>query len=140
MKNLKDKSSNTKFKVEDLNLNDDGEETISNEIHADEEIKGKFRSYDELKKDFEEMNMSIKTDSEIMNDLLSKYNRTEGCSLDEKINILKDFEYYVHQYDNGLLFCDIGGFRLLMVDLNSTQTDQIIKINSLLTLGSAMQG
>jgi hypothetical protein len=135
LKNLKDKSSNTKFKVEDLSLDDE-----SNEIHADEEIKSKFRSYEELKKDFQDINMSIKTDSEIMNELMSKYNQTEGSSLDEKIIILKDFEYYVHQYDNGLLFCDIGGFKLLMEELNSTNTDLNIKINSLLTLGSAMQG
>ena len=139
LKNLKDKSSNTKFKVEELSL--DESELISNEINAnDDEVKSKFRSYEELKKDFEGMNLTIKTDGEIMTELLSRYNRSEGCEKSEKLDILKDFEYYVHQYDNGLLFCDIGAFELLVGELNSTKSDAEIKIMILMTLGSAMQG
>ena len=53
----------------------------------DEEIKNKFRSYEELKKDFEGLNLTVKTDSEIMKDLFIKYNRSD-VSKQEKIDTL----------------------------------------------------
>jgi hypothetical protein len=83
--------------------------------------------------------MSVQTDNEIMKDLLIKYNKSD-IGKDDKLTLLQDFEFYVHQYDNGLLFCDIGAFKITMDDLNSTKSDVEIKTHVALVLGSAMQG
>lgn len=85
------------------------------------------------------MNLGIKTDSEILNELLVRYN-SSNIEKNEKLNVLQDFEYYVHQYDNGLLLCDIGAFNLIMKELNTTNNDLDVKINAALVLGAAMQG
>ena len=41
------------------------------------------------------LNLNMKTDFEILNELIAKYNNTNDLS--EKLNILNDIEYYVHQ-------------------------------------------
>lgn len=38
-------------------------------------MKKKFRSYEELKKDFEKLKMTIKTDLELMNELFANYQK-----------------------------------------------------------------
>lgn len=55
-----------------------------------------LRTYAELKKDFETMNAGMKTDLEIIRDLINEY-RQPGCTDSRKLDILNDFEYYVHQ-------------------------------------------
>lgn len=59
-------------------------------------IKSKFRPYKELKRDFEELNMNIKTDLEILTDLTNEY-RLPNCTFERKLIILADLEYLVHQ-------------------------------------------
>ena len=59
-------------------------------------MKNKFRSYKELKKDFEALNMDIKTDGEIVTDLLDKL-RDEDKGMPEKLPVLAELEYYLHQ-------------------------------------------
>ena len=41
------------------------------------------------------LNLNMKTDFEILNELIVKYNNTSELS--EKLDILNDIEYYVHQ-------------------------------------------
>lgn len=41
------------------------------------------------------LNLNMKTDFEILNELIAKYNNTNELS--EKLDILNDIEYYVHQ-------------------------------------------
>lgn len=97
--------------------------------------KAKFRSMDELKRDFEKMKIKVKSDSEILQDLVKLY----PLALDaEKVEILQNLEYIVHQYDVAQDFVKMGALDLLIPDLNSTNA----KIRSLIafTLGSAMQG
>ena len=60
------------------------------------EVKSKFRSYKELKQDFEALNMDIKTDGEIVTDLLDKL-RDEDKGMSEKLPVLAELEYYLHQ-------------------------------------------
>lgn len=45
----------------------------------------------------EELNLNVKTDYEIMKELISKLNQTEKLDKTEKLSILKDLEFYVHQ-------------------------------------------
>ncbi|NXP59344.1 SIL1 factor, partial [Chloropsis cyanopogon] len=59
-------------------------------------LKKKFRPIEQLKEEFEKLNMKIETDYEIMGKLISKFN-SSASTLDEKVAALYDLEYYVHQ-------------------------------------------
>lgn len=63
-----------------------------------DEIKNKFRSYQELKDEIENMNLSMHTDSELIQTAINQFNATNDR--DEKIRILTDLEYYVHKVSN----------------------------------------
>ena len=65
-------------------------------FQREEDIKAKFRSYKELKEDFEAMNMDIKTDGEIVTDLLERFKDDNTDTL-QKLQVLADLEYYLHQ-------------------------------------------
>lgn len=114
------------------------QEKTQEELFHEEEIRKKFKSYSELKKELEDLNLNVQTDFEIIKNLLEKF---KNSSRDEKITILKDLEFYVHQVDNGLLLCDLGGFDLLLTELNSTILNQDSEYAQLLVivLGSAVQ-
>ena len=60
------------------------------------EIKEKFRSYDQLKEDFKKMNIGIKTGQEIVTELYEKLNSTD-ISIDKREAVLEDLEYHLHQ-------------------------------------------
>mgnify|MGYP007096995798 CR=1 FL=1 len=66
------------------------------QIHIDE-IREKYRSYDELKKDFESLNMQIQTDQEIIIDLIEQLNKTDNN--ENRKTILTDLEFYLHQVE-----------------------------------------
>ncbi|NXN89078.1 SIL1 factor, partial [Bombycilla garrulus] len=59
-------------------------------------VRKKFRPIEQLKEEFEKLNMKIETDYEIMVKLISKFN-SSASTLDEKVAALYDLEYYVHQ-------------------------------------------
>ncbi|NWR47265.1 SIL1 factor, partial [Regulus satrapa] len=59
-------------------------------------VRKKFRPIEQLKEEFEKLNMKIETDYEIMVKLISKFN-SSATTLDEKVAALYDLEYYVHQ-------------------------------------------
>ncbi|NXN04358.1 SIL1 factor, partial [Sylvia borin] len=59
-------------------------------------VRKKFRPIEQLKEEFEKLNMKIETDYEIMLKLISKFN-SSASTLDEKVAALYDLEYYVHQ-------------------------------------------
>ena len=54
------------------------------------------RSMDELKEDMDALNLGMKTDVEIIRELVDLY-KNETTSEEEKVFILSDLEYYVHQ-------------------------------------------
>ncbi|KFZ59872.1 Nucleotide exchange factor SIL1, partial [Podiceps cristatus] len=62
----------------------------------EEEVKKKFRPIEQLKEEFEKLNVKMETDYEIMVKLISKFNSSVS-TLDEKVAALYDLEYYVHQ-------------------------------------------
>ncbi|CAH7102946.1 Sil1 [Phodopus roborovskii] len=59
-------------------------------------VKQLFRPIEELKKEFDELNVVLETDMQIMVRLINKFN-SSSSSLEEKVAALFDLEYYVHQ-------------------------------------------
>lgn len=118
--------------------NEDKEETATELNHAElkealKKIKNdakdsvksgdSFRSYEEIKEEMKKIEQSIKTEYEIVKELVASY-----ISLDEDDSgrqaILNDLEFYVHQYDNAQDFVKMGGFKdVVLPALNSTDRD-----------------
>lgn len=113
-------------------------EKNQNHLTHEEEVRKKFKSYDELKKELNDINFNVQTDFEIIKSLIEKFKNSNRI---DKITILNDLEYYVHQFDNGLLLCDLGGFELILSELNSTllQEDTDYAQNLIIVIGSAIQ-
>ncbi|KAG8287763.1 nucleotide exchange factor sil1 [Homalodisca vitripennis] len=97
-------------------------------VHRPEidEVKKKYQPYEELKKEFESLKMSVKTDLEVMDELFASYqkvmekrkthtmeelgNLNTLSPLEEShLSILTDLEYMVHQVDNAREFVLSGG-------------------------------
>lgn len=70
-------------------------------------MRKSFRSYETLKKDIEALELTVKTDLELLNELLAKFK--SGGDNQELLNILTDLEYLVHQFDNAQEFARLGG-------------------------------
>ncbi|XP_032635585.1 nucleotide exchange factor SIL1 isoform X3 [Chelonoidis abingdonii] len=100
-----------------------------------EDVRQRFRPIEELKKEFEELNMKIETDLEVMVKLINKFNSSTS-TLDEKVAALYDLEYYVHQVDNAKDFLSLGGLQLVINGLNSTEP--VLKEHAAFVLGAAL--
>ncbi|XP_012604257.1 nucleotide exchange factor SIL1 isoform X1 [Microcebus murinus] len=98
------------------------------------EVKRLFRPIEELKKDFDELNVVIETDMQIMVRLINKFN-SSSSSLEEKIAALFDLEYYVHQMDNAQDLLSFGGLQVVINGLNSTEP--AVKEYAAFVLGAA---
>lgn len=100
-----------------------------------------FRSYEELKREFENLNVDVKTDLEIMMQLMQDFrNLIETPPEDNEVflALLTDLEYLVHQYDNAMEFARLGGFTLVVKFLNMT-SDYKVREEVLHVLGSSVQ-
>ncbi|XP_070211540.1 nucleotide exchange factor SIL1-like isoform X1 [Littorina saxatilis] len=95
-----------------------------------------FRSYEELKQDMESINAKVKTDAEVITELVELFRSTSPVE-DDVIPILSQLEYYLHQIDNAMLFCDLGAMPMLLKCLNNSKDD--VRSEAALTLGSAAQ-
>nr|XP_022288691.1 nucleotide exchange factor SIL1-like isoform X1 [Crassostrea virginica] len=96
-----------------------------------EKVKRKYKSYEELKKDLEGLHMDIKTDRETILELTDMLN---SSSLDttERVDIMETLLDYLHQIDNAILFCDIGGMKMVIQSLNHSSADMRSISSSLL--------
>ncbi len=92
-----------------------------------------FRSIDEIKKEFNEINFKMSSETELLKDLIEKY---EKSSIDQKLSILYDIEYLVHSIDLAQDFVKLNGIDLLLGDLNSTNSN--LRAQIAFTIGSAM--
>lgn len=108
-------------------------------------VKNKFKSYDELKKDLSQINLSVKSDMELLIELITKYKTVltnQSLSVDEKNDqiyvILQDIEYLVHQIDNANDFITSNSFNELIYS-NLNNSDLRIKSESLKILGTCVQ-
>lgn len=118
-------------------------ENIEDSVTTEEDlerVRKRFRSYDELKKKFQELNLNIKTDLELLNELILKFRESklkEDESEDEKLTILTDLEYMVHQVDNAKEFVQAGGILETLPLLNASSPR--IRSAAAHLLGSAAQ-
>ncbi|XP_057367633.1 nucleotide exchange factor SIL1-like [Daphnia carinata] len=95
-----------------------------------------FRTYEEIKEEMKKIEQSIKTEYEIVKELVAKYLSTKE-DLERQV-ILSDLEFYVHQYDNAQDFVKMGGFSdVVLPALNSTNKD--LRSSAAFLLGSACQ-
>jgi len=76
------------------NLDLSKDDVPTNPEHV-ENIKKKYRSYDELKNDFQSMNLKVQTDQEILTNLLKQLSQTAND--EDRKTILTDLEFYLHQ-------------------------------------------
>lgn len=76
-------------------------------LQNSERVWKNFRSYETLKKDFEALNLTVKTDLELLNELLNRFK--SGGDDQILLNLLTDLEYLVHQFDNAQQFAQMGG-------------------------------
>lgn len=110
-------------------------------------IEKKFKSYQELKKEFEALNMNISTETDLMKDYFNRFLSNKDIlllkTLDKKkikkiVDILDDLEYLIHQIDNAQVFIDMGGLtKIISPCLNSTSDE--IKSEALRLLGATAQ-
>ncbi|KAG8449455.1 hypothetical protein GDO86_016199 [Hymenochirus boettgeri] len=123
------KEALAKFKEGNENVNP------TEETDYKQEIKRRFKPIGELKKEFEQMNIKVETDFEIMTKIINRFN-TSLSTVAEKVNALYDLEYYVHQVDNAQNLLKLGGLQLLINHLNSTEP--LLVEHSAFVIGSAL--
>ncbi|GAB0093004.1 Nucleotide exchange factor Sil1 [Sergentomyia squamirostris] len=104
------------------------------------EIKTKFRTYEDIKHELkDELNLEVKTDSEIISNLLQKYDNLKKDSINpEVIKILEDLEYLAHQIDNANNFVNQGGIERIIIPNIANQTNSIIRTKALMLVGAVM--
>uniref|UniRef100_A0A2S2PTG5 Nucleotide exchange factor SIL1 n=1 Tax=Schizaphis graminum TaxID=13262 RepID=A0A2S2PTG5_SCHGA len=99
----------------------------------------KFRSYEELKDDLKDLNMTIKSDMDVMDELSKKFQEQIKLYEDSDKNlqnILTDLEYLLHQVDTAEVFVKNKGIQLIIIPcINSNSS--FLKAQGALILGSA---
>lgn len=106
------------------------------------EIKSKFKTYDEIKEQLKDVNLSVKTDAEIMSKLIQDYEEAakedSANNTKEMERILIDLEYLVHQIDNAVDFIGKNGIEKIVIP-NLNKTNSGIKVKCLQLLGAMTQ-
>ncbi|CAJ1057978.1 nucleotide exchange factor SIL1 isoform X2 [Xyrichtys novacula] len=98
-------------------------------------VASKFRPLDELKKDMAQLEMLMETDVQIMKRLLEQFNSSNSTT-EQRLSVLLELEYLVHQVDNAQTLCSMGGLQLILQGLNSS--DFRLQESSAFVLGSAL--
>lgn len=105
------------------------------------EISKKYKSYKEIKEDLKELELNMKSETEIMKQLIERFLTITGnddSSTADKQTILEDLEYLSHSIDNSLFFISTGGIESIIVpSLNQSNVEIIVK--TLKTLGVILQ-
>ncbi|VVC32192.1 Hypothetical protein CINCED_3A008175 [Cinara cedri] len=98
-----------------------------------------FKTYEQLKDDLKQLNMTVKSEIEIMDDLSAKFKEQMKLfeDSDKNIrNILFDLEYLLHQVDTAEVFIKNKGIESIIIPcINSNST--FMKAQGALLLGSA---
>ncbi|XP_026186689.1 nucleotide exchange factor SIL1 isoform X2 [Mastacembelus armatus] len=98
-------------------------------------VASKYRPLEELKRDMAQLDLLVETDVQIIRRLLDQFNSSNSTT-DQKLNILQELEYLVHQVDNGQTLCLMGGLQFVLEGLNSS--DIRLQESSAFVLGSAL--
>ncbi|RWS01697.1 nucleotide exchange factor SIL1-like protein [Dinothrombium tinctorium] len=99
-----------------------------------EKTKRRFRSFEMFKKESETITFNPKTETQVLKELTKKY---ISANNEQRINILNNIEYLIHDYDVALDFVKLNGLKLILPDLNNS--DYRCKEIIAKTLGSAAQ-
>lgn len=104
-------------------------------------IKDKFRTYEELKNELNDINLTPKIDAEVLKVLFTQYKNEmekDNFNVYEIISIIEDLDFLAHQFDNGIEFTRQNGFNeIIYKNLNLTNTE--IKQATLKLFGSLVQ-
>uniref|UniRef100_A0A3P8RXU5 Nucleotide exchange factor SIL1 n=1 Tax=Amphiprion percula TaxID=161767 RepID=A0A3P8RXU5_AMPPE len=100
-----------------------------------ESVTSKYRPLEELKKDMAQLDILVETDVQIMRRLLDQFNSSNSTT-EQRLGILLELEYMVHQVDNAQNLCSMGGLQVVLEGLNSS--DFRLQENSAFVLGSAV--
>ncbi|KAM8733422.1 nucleotide exchange factor SIL1 [Acanthopagrus schlegelii] len=108
-----------------------------NSVSTDQQdsVVSKYRPLDELKRDMAQLEVLVETDAQIMKRMLEQLNSSES-STEQRLNILQELEYLVHQVDNAQTLCSMGGLQFILQGLNSS--DFRLQESSAFVLGSAV--
>lgn len=106
------------------------------------EISGKYKTYDELKKDLKDLKLEIKSENEMMTELVERFQKIidlkDAKHDSELLTILEDIKYLSHSIDNSLFFISIGGLEnVILPNLNHSNAQIIVM--SLKTMGVILQ-
>lgn len=103
------------------------------ELNKDKDLKN-WRSIDQIKKEFNDLSIKMTTDSENVKELLERYKKSNEN--DEKVVILRDLEYILHQYDVASDFVKMRGLEILKADFLNNENSEIQSLISTI-LGSS---
>ncbi|XP_068570281.1 nucleotide exchange factor SIL1 [Cebidichthys violaceus] len=98
-------------------------------------VRSQYRPLEELKRDLAQLDLLVETDVQIMKRLLDQFNSSNSTT-EQKLSVLLELEYLVHQVDNAQTLCSMGGLQLIVGSLNST--DFRLQESSAFVLGSAV--
>uniref|UniRef100_A0A3Q0SYI3 Nucleotide exchange factor SIL1 n=1 Tax=Amphilophus citrinellus TaxID=61819 RepID=A0A3Q0SYI3_AMPCI len=98
-------------------------------------VASQFRTVEELKKDMAQLDLLMETDVQIMRRLLDQFNSSNSTT-EQRLSILMELEYLVHQVDNAQTLCSMGGLKFILEGLNSS--DFRLQEGSAFVLGSAL--
>ncbi|XP_019934043.2 nucleotide exchange factor SIL1 isoform X4 [Paralichthys olivaceus] len=107
---------------------------IKEDLNPDSKAS-KYRPLEELKRDMAQLDLLVETDAQIMRRLLDQFNSSTSTT-EQRLNILLELEYLVHQVDNAQTLCSMGGLQFILDGLNSS--DFRLQESSAFVLGSAM--
>uniref|UniRef100_UPI0037E71C72 nucleotide exchange factor SIL1 n=1 Tax=Semicossyphus pulcher TaxID=241346 RepID=UPI0037E71C72 len=107
----------------------------SKDTEQKDSVASKFRPLEELKRDMAQLDLLVETDVQIMKRLLEQFNSSNSTT-EQRLSILLELEYLVHQVDNAQTLCSMGGLQLMLQGLNSS--DFRLQESSAFVLGSAL--
>ncbi|XP_028315233.1 nucleotide exchange factor SIL1 [Gouania willdenowi] len=98
-------------------------------------VAAQYRPLEELKKDMAQLDLLVETDVQVMKYLLDQFNSTSSTTA-QRLRVLQELEYLVHQVDNAQTLCSMGGLSFIFQGLNSS--DLRLQESSAHVLGSAL--
>ncbi|XP_072252385.1 nucleotide exchange factor SIL1 isoform X2 [Leuresthes tenuis] len=134
--NMEKEDAGTSFSPDELKraMRKIKEDTSKDTNHQDS-VASKYRPLEELKRDMAQLDMLVETDVQIMRRLLDQFN-SSNTTTEQRLSILLELEYLVHQVDNAQTLCSMGGLQFILEGLNSS--DIRLQESSAFVLGSAL--
>ena len=101
-------------------------------------VAQQYRSVDELREDFKKITANMKTDVQVLAELVEEL-KSGNIGHGRLLVVLEDIEYYSHQIDNGVELVKMEAIPILLKFANESSSADGVADAALLSLGSAMQ-